>query len=90
MNSIAAASEDMLYPSDSERCSGSFEDNLGSTYVRHSVIMCLIVRHVPQYGHIGGSFFQEHYCGQKEFLIGIFLGASLIVFEAWILFIAIF
>jgi len=24
---MVAASEDLLYPSDSERCSGSFEDN---------------------------------------------------------------
>jgi len=31
---MVAASEDLLYPRDSERYSGSFEDNLDSIYVR--------------------------------------------------------
>jgi len=56
MNSMVVASEDLMHPSDSKRRSGSFEDNLDSMYVRHSVIMRLIVRQVPQDGNVGVSF----------------------------------
>jgi len=51
-----AVSEDLLWTSDSNRCSGRFEANLGLEYDRHSVIMCLTVRLVPHVGHNGGSF----------------------------------
>jgi len=50
-----AASEDVLWPSDFERCSGSFENNFGSEYEQHSVIMCFIIRWLPYImdnGHI--------------------------------------
>jgi len=53
MNSMVAVSEDLLYPRDSE----SFEVDLNLMHVRHSVIMCLIVRQVPHDGHIEDHFY---------------------------------
>jgi len=45
MTSMEAAIENLLWPRDSVRCSGSFGITLGSEYERHSVIVCTEVAH---------------------------------------------
>jgi len=56
--SIVTVNEDILWPRDTERCSGSFAIILDSVYVRHFVITCYVFdREKGMMSMIKGNFY---------------------------------